>query len=68
MIKKNCFQCDNLTLTKRKNYICEFKHINMGKEPYYITEIPISAEFNYGKRVCYFSPKRQKSVLNFNIK
>lgn len=57
MVLENCFHCKNLTINKRKNCICEFKHVNMGKKPYYPVKIPENAKWFYGFEICKFEPK-----------
>jgi len=54
---ENCFKCKNCVQKRNKNYTCEFKHVNMGKEPYYPVKIPENAKWFYGSEVCKFEPK-----------
>lgn len=54
---ENCFRCKNCIQNKKKNYSCKFKHVNMGKKPYYPVKIPEDAKWFYGFEVCRFEPK-----------
>lgn len=53
----NCYGCKHY-LYIRKRHKCLYKRCNMGKdEPYYPKEIPPNAYYNFGMKVCDYTPK-----------
>lgn len=59
----NCFTCEYLHLTKKKEYICNYKHCKMGRTPYYPEEIPEGAIYYIGEKVCDWTPQRKAQQL-----
>jgi hypothetical protein len=56
---ENCYECANC-VQKGNEYTCDYKHIIMGKKPYYEKEIPQDHIYNYGFRVCQFVQKQKQ--------